>query len=106
MDRIKGDCAERCPKATVELLSSQVGGITGASAPGELPRDEKQVTNMKRREKGKRQGCQRFPNIRYGAIFYVKFRIWNSHSRSNILPRGIGRDPYYLPSFASCNKEK
>jgi len=38
-------------KATVEHLSTVSGGVVGASAPGQLPRDEKQVTNMRKREK-------------------------------------------------------
>ena len=37
-------------KATVECLSFAAGGVIGASAPGQLPRDEKQVTNLRKRE--------------------------------------------------------
>lgn len=50
LNKIKKECALQGPKATVEHLSSIAGGVLGASAPGELPRDEKQVINMKKRK--------------------------------------------------------
>ena len=51
LDKLKKECREQGPKATVECLSSAVGGVVGASAAGQLPRDEKQVTNVRKREK-------------------------------------------------------
>ena len=51
LDKIKSECLKQGPKATVECLSFAAGGVIGASAPGQLPRDEKQVTNLRKREK-------------------------------------------------------
>lgn len=42
---------EQGPKETIEYVSSQVGGVTQALGPGQLPRSEKQVTIMRRNEK-------------------------------------------------------
>ena len=42
---------EQGPKETLEYVSSQVGGVTQALGPGQLPQSEKQVTNMRRSEK-------------------------------------------------------
>lgn len=49
MVKIKEDSSDKGPREIVEDISRQVGGILGATAPGQLPRDEKQVSNMKRR---------------------------------------------------------
>lgn len=51
LEQIRNKCLEQGLKATVEHLSTVSGGVVGASAPGQLPRDEKQVTNMRKREK-------------------------------------------------------
>ena len=37
------------PESTLSTLSVEAGGILGASAPGLLPRDEKQASNFKRK---------------------------------------------------------
>ena len=42
-------CAIDGPKSVIATLSAQVGGVLQASAPGQLPRDEKQVTNFRSR---------------------------------------------------------
>ena len=42
---------EQGPKETIEYASSQVGGVAQALGAGQLPRSEKQVTNMRRSEK-------------------------------------------------------
>ena len=44
---IKEECIMKGPKSVVAGLSAEVGGMLRASAPGQLPRDEKQVTNFK-----------------------------------------------------------
>ena len=54
MDEIKNKCSMHGPKETVEHLSSTVGGVSNASTPGELPRNEKQVTNLRQQAKLKR----------------------------------------------------
>ena len=51
LEQVKKQCVQHGPKSTVEYLSSAVGGVIGASAPGQLPRYEKQVTNTTKREK-------------------------------------------------------
>ena len=43
--------SEKGPRATLESISREIGGVLGATASGELPRDEKQVSNTKRRSK-------------------------------------------------------
>ena len=48
LDLIKDHCLEEGPKATIDYVSSQVGGVTQAQGPGQLPRSEKQITNIRR----------------------------------------------------------
>lgn len=49
LQRVKEECSSQGPKETVERVSSQVGGVLLASAPGQLPRNEKQVANQRRK---------------------------------------------------------
>ena len=46
---IREQCAVEGLKSVVATLSASVGGVLTASAPGQLPRDEKQVTNFRSR---------------------------------------------------------
>ena len=48
LNRIKKECISKGPKAVVEQVSSEVGGV---SEPGQLPRNELQVSNQKRKGK-------------------------------------------------------
>ena len=48
--QIKQKCVDIGPKQVVASVSAVAGGVLRASAPGQLPRDEKQVTNFKARE--------------------------------------------------------
>ena len=54
LNRIKSESSTKGPRATIEQVSSEIGGILGASAPGELPSNELQVSNKRR--KGKKVG--------------------------------------------------
>ena len=55
---IKHACAIEGPKSVVASLSAEVGGVLEAIAPGQLPRDEKQITNYKARVTlEQRQSC-------------------------------------------------
>ena len=57
-NHIKRVCAAEGPKSVVASLSAEVGVVLEASAPGQLPRDEKQVTNYKARVTvEQRQSC-------------------------------------------------
>ena len=47
--QIKDRCTVEVPKSVVASLSASVGGVLQTSAPGQLPRDEKQVMNYKLR---------------------------------------------------------
>lgn len=60
LKRVKEESISSGPKETVERVSSEMGGVLGASAPGQLPRNERRVTNQKRmqKEKGSRQLSQ------------------------------------------------
>ena len=49
--RIKEECLTLGPDDTVSTVSVSAGGIVGASAPGKLPRDAKQVSNFKKKVK-------------------------------------------------------
>ena len=49
MSQIKEESLVKGPKAAVEGLSQKVGGLLGASASGQLPRNEKQISNAKQR---------------------------------------------------------
>ena len=48
------ECPQQGPKATVECLSTVVGGVVGASSPGQLHSDE-QATNLRKKEKLRRR---------------------------------------------------
>lgn len=48
---IKNECLIQGPDSTVSTVSVSAGGIVGASAPGMLPRDAKQVSNFKNKLK-------------------------------------------------------
>ena len=56
LDEIKRESKHQGPKATVICLSSTVGGVARASAPGQLPQDEMRMTNVQRNMKGKERG--------------------------------------------------
>ena len=43
--------SEKTPKAAVHAISSQCGGVVGASSAGSLPRNERQVKNIRRKIK-------------------------------------------------------
>ena len=60
MERVKEECAQLGPIAVVRQVSVEVGGVSGASASGELPRNEKQVTNARKRMK--LSMCERGPS--------------------------------------------
>ena len=55
---IRSKCLEQGPKDVIESISFLVGGVTQAQGPGQLPRSERQVTNMRKSEKvkGRSQG--------------------------------------------------
>ena len=48
LELIKKEGCTSGPKQVVARVSEKVGGVLGASAPGQLPRSEKQVSNVKR----------------------------------------------------------
>ena len=50
--KIKKECLRQGSEVTVECPLSVAGDLTGASAPGQLPRDEKQETNMRKEAEG------------------------------------------------------
>jgi len=49
--KIKDECIQHNPKSIVHSVSLTFGGVINATAPGQLPRDEKQVSNFKNKEK-------------------------------------------------------
>lgn len=49
VQQIKSECSASGPKQVVATLSASAGGIVGASYPGQLPRNEEQVSNFKKR---------------------------------------------------------
>lgn len=48
MKLLKEELAESGPKDAVSSVTAKVGGVVGANAPGQLPRGETQVSNVKR----------------------------------------------------------
>ena len=50
LNRVRAESLQKGPKATVEQVSSEVGGVVHASAPGELPRNELQASNQRRKK--------------------------------------------------------
>lgn len=47
--RIKDECGKQGPKHVIASLSAEAGGVLEAAAPGQLPRNEKQVSYFKSR---------------------------------------------------------
>ena len=45
--KIKEECVAHGPKSTIADVSAKAGGVLKASAPGQLPRNEKQISNFK-----------------------------------------------------------
>ena len=45
---VKGELEASGPKDIMSSVSRKVGGVMGAAAPGQLPRDETQISNAKR----------------------------------------------------------
>ena len=75
MNEMKKKCLKHGPKETVEHLSSVVGGVVNASAPGELPRNEKQVTNLRQQAKLKGHVCG--PSGEVDDLFVVMQRAYS-----------------------------
>ena len=48
---IGNQCSTGGPKHVVSMVSKKVGGVLNAHCPGELPRNERQVTYMKQKSK-------------------------------------------------------
>lgn len=48
---IRSQCKIHGPKATIEHVSQKIGGILETTSPGQLPRNEKQVTNTRKNER-------------------------------------------------------
>ena len=53
MEMIKEECGSSGPKNVLAKISMKVGGVLSASDACELPRDEQQVSQVKRRLKYK-----------------------------------------------------
>lgn len=49
MSQLNEECVVNGPRAAVEGLSLKVGGVLGVTASGQLPRNEKQISNAKLR---------------------------------------------------------
>ena len=81
MDKMK--CLKHGPKETVEHLSSAVGGVMNASAPGELPRNEKQVTNLRQQAKLKGHTCG--PSGEVDDLFVVMQRAYSEDPGSKFI---------------------
>ena len=47
IEQIQSQCATKGPKQTIADVSAALGGMAGADCPGVLPRDEKQVQNVR-----------------------------------------------------------
>ena len=47
LQRIKQECTMKGPKSVVHSIFSEFGGVEGAVVPGQLPRNEMQVTKQK-----------------------------------------------------------
>lgn len=56
MAKIKENSVNVGPRVTVEGVSREGCGVLGATGSGQLPRDEKQVSNVKRRSRSMQQG--------------------------------------------------
>ena len=83
MDQIKNECLIHGPKETVEHLSLAVGGVVSASAPGELPRNEKQVTNLRQQAKLKGNPCG--PSGEVDDLFVVMQRAYSEDPGSKFI---------------------
>ena len=79
----KNKCLTHGPKETVEHLSLAVGGVVSASAPGELPRNKKQVTNLRQQTKLKGHPCG--PNGEIDDLFVVMQRGYSEDPGSKFI---------------------
>ena len=70
LKHVKEECLIKGPKATVEQVSSQVGGVLCVSTSGQLPRNEKQVANQRRRAKAT-QASGHPTNVTADALFVI-----------------------------------
>jgi len=51
LNAIKEECLHQGPKSTIEAVCAKSGGILCTVAPGQLPRDEKQVSVIAAKQK-------------------------------------------------------
>ena len=86
---IRSKCLEQGPKDVIESISFLVGGVTQAQGPGQLPRSERQVTNMRKSEKvkGRSQG-----NAAADDLFVVMQRAHTEDPSAQFI-RGIRTAP-------------
>ena len=90
MEHVKKECAQLGPKAVIQQVSEEVGGVCGASAPGELPRNEKQVTNTRKRMKLSIGG--QGPSGEVDELFVVMQRAYSEDPQSKFI-RAIRTSP-------------
>ena len=83
MERVKEECTEQGTKTAVRQVSMEVGGTSDASASGELPRNEKQVTNAKKRMKLK--GFEHGPSGEVDELFVVMQRAYSEDPQSRCI---------------------
>ena len=55
VDTIKTECLQQGPKSTIEAVCAKAGGILHATAPGQLPCSEKQVSTIAAKERSKQK---------------------------------------------------
>ena len=55
INTIKEECLHQGPKSTIEAVCAKSGGILHAAAPGQLPRNEKQVSVIAAKQKMKQK---------------------------------------------------
>ena len=87
MEHVKEECAQLGPKVVIQQVSEEVGGVCGAYVPGELPRNEKQVTNTRKLSIGG-QG----PSGEVDELFVVMQRAYSEDPQSKFI-RAIRTSP-------------
>ena len=89
--RIKDECIQNNPKSVVHSVSRTFGGVINAAAPGQLPRDEKQVSNFK--SKGKQVAVSNVSNGAAADNLFVVMQQAYTEDPSNKFVRAVNAAP-------------
>lgn len=102
--KIQEECITRGPKSTVPVVSATTGGVLKASAPGQLPRKEKQVTNFKAKSVVQSR-ASRFPQLSLVAaaddLFVVMQQVYTEDTSKFVCSVNAAPEPAVIVATES-----